>query len=303
MLIEGPGVNFRFSRGWRVHRFRHSSPCRVGVKYSLSGKSGAQRSIPICARLPRRSAPRRNSRLSRRLPLSGSNTRNPRRHRTTQPALAHLPAPKNAARCAALNSPCMRTQLLSLLAHNLDRTTIHQEEVGWGCPKLSDLPVLFVCLLVVAKNATAQSDYQVLSLSSPGTIAGTVKWSGALPRIPTFTINKDPEICDPESHKTRDLERLIVGPQGGVANTVVFLRNISRGKAMDLPEPRRSLDQKHCRYEPHILLVSQSAVLRMKSSDATLHTVHMDGAALTICPSPSPTRSFLVQCPQQGWLT
>ena len=43
MLIEGPEVDFRFSRGWRVHRFRHPSPCRVGVKYSLSGKSGAQR--------------------------------------------------------------------------------------------------------------------------------------------------------------------------------------------------------------------------------------------------------------------
>src|SRR5439155_22082044 len=101
-------------------------------------------------------------------------------------------------------------------------------------------------LLAVVGNATAQSNYQVVSLNNPGTIAGTVKWSGPLPRIPSFTINKDPEICDPESHKTRDLERLIVGSQGGVSNTVVFLRNISRGKAMDLPEPRRVLDQKRC---------------------------------------------------------
>jgi hypothetical protein len=119
-----------------------------------------------------------------------------------------------------------------------------------------------------------------------GTIAGVVKWSGPLPRIPTFTINKDPETCDPESHKTRDLERLIAGPLGGVANTVVFLRNISRGKAMDLPEPRHFLDQKYCRYGPHILLVPQSAVLHMKSSDATLHTVHMDGAATYNLPFP-----------------
>jgi hypothetical protein len=40
-----------------------------------------------------------------------------------------------------------------------------------------------------------------------------------------------PEICDPESHKTRDLERMIVGPESSVANTVVFLKNISSGKA------------------------------------------------------------------------
>ena len=52
-------------------------------------------------------------------------------------------------------------------------------------------------------------------------------------------ISKDPQVCDPESLKTRDLERLIIGTQHGVANTVVYLKNITSGKAMDLPEPRR----------------------------------------------------------------
>lgn len=146
--------------------------------------------------------------------------------------------------------------------------------------------VLCVCWFAVAEIATAQSNYQVVPLRNPGTIKGTVKWSGPLPRIPTFAINKDPEICDPESKKTRDLERLIVGPQGGVANSVVFLRNISSGKAMDIPEPRRFMDQKHCRYEPHILLVPENGPIQIKSSDATLHTVHMDGAATYNLPFP-----------------
>jgi len=110
--------------------------------------------------------------------------------------------------------------------------------------------------------------------------------SGPLPRIASFPINKDQGICDPESHKTRDLERLMVGPQGGVANSVVFLKNISSGKAMDIPEPRRFLDQKLCRYEPHILLVPQNGLLKMNRSDATLHTVHMEGAATYNLPFP-----------------
>src|SRR3989454_9324594 len=141
-------------------------------------------------------------------------------------------------------------------------------------------------LLASAVNAAAQSGYQVVSLNSSGTIVGTVKWSGPLPRLATYPITKDPAICDPESHKTRDLERLIVGPQGGVANTVVFLKNISSGKAINLPEPKRFLDQKHCRYEPHILLVAQDAELQIKSSDPVLHTVHMDGAATYNLPFP-----------------
>src|SRR6266436_1367321 len=133
--------------------------------------------------------------------------------------------------------------------------------------------------LIVAVEAAAQSGYQVVQLTQTGTISGTVKWSGTLPRIASFPIDKDPQVCDPDSHKTRDLERLIVGPQNGVANTVVYLKDISRGKAMDIPEPRRSLDQKQCRYEPHILLVLENGPLQLKSSDPVLHTVHMDGAA------------------------
>jgi hypothetical protein len=155
-------------------------------------------------------------------------------------------------------------------------------------------------LLAVAGNAAAQSNYQVVSLGSVGTIAGAVKWSGPLPRIPTFSINKDPEVCDPESHKIRDLERLIVGPQGGVANTVVFLKDVSQGKAMDIPERRHFLDQKRCRYEPHILLVPQDAELRMKSSDATLHTVHMDGAATYNLPFPFTDRVIARNMPTAG---
>ena len=89
-----------------------------------------------------------------------------------------------------------------------------------------------------------------------------------------------------DGKKTASLERLIVGPEGGVANTIVYLKNISAGKGMDLPEQRRHLDQKHCRYIPHILLVPQNAELQMQSSDATLHTIHMDGAASFNLPFP-----------------
>jgi hypothetical protein len=145
-------------------------------------------------------------------------------------------------------------------------------------------------LLIVANGAAAQSSYRVVPLTRTGTISGTVKWSGPLPPAATFAINKDNAVCDPESHGMRDLERLIVAPQGGVANTVVFLKNISSGKAMDVPEPRRLLNQRRCRYEPHILLVPQSAPLQMKSSDPVLHTIHMDGAATYNLPFPFPNQ-------------
>src|ERR1700733_3884078 len=145
-------------------------------------------------------------------------------------------------------------------------------------------------LLVAACAAFAQSDYRVISVSNGGTISGTGKWAGPLPHDLDFPVTKDPQICDPDFKKTADLERLIIGPQGGVANTVVYLNNISRGKALELPEQRRHLDQKHCRYIPHILLVPEGTALQMQSSDATLHTIHMDGAASFNLPFPFPNQ-------------
>jgi len=139
------------------------------------------------------------------------------------------------------------------------------------------LVAMLVLLLALGSQAFAQ-DYQVVEVSQGGTISGTVKWAGPVPAITKLPVTKDNQICDPENRKVRDLERLIISAGGGVENTVVFLRNIQRGKAWDIPEARQTVDQHTCRYQPHILLVPDNAKLRMKSSDATLHTLHMSGA-------------------------
>ena len=159
-----------------------------------------------------------------------------------------------------------------------------------GLQRLFSFTLFLTFVLAATAMAFAQSDYKVVTVSNGGTVSGTVKWSGPVPHALDFPVTKDQQICDPESKKTVDLERLIVGPQGGLANTVVYLKNISSGKALELPEQRRHLDQKHCRYVPHILLVPQNAILDMRSSDATLHTVHMDGAATFNLPFPFPNQ-------------
>jgi len=140
--------------------------------------------------------------------------------------------------------------------------------------------LLALLVIVLAPElSAAQASYQVVSVENGGSIKGTVKWQGASPHLVASEINKDQQVCDPLGQKHRDLERLLIAPNGGVANTVVFLRNITRGKAMDLPAPRRFLNQKNCRYEPHILLVPLQATLTVRDSDPLLHTVQMTGSA------------------------
>jgi hypothetical protein len=147
--------------------------------------------------------------------------------------------------------------------------------------------ILLAASCIFAAAAAAQADYTPIKVEDGGTITGTVKWTGPQPKIPKLPITKNIDVCDPDAQKTRDLERIVINPEGnGVANTVVFLRGVTRGKAMDLPEARATLDQRTCRYVPHILLVPQGATLKIKSSDPVLHTVQMFGVATNNVPFP-----------------
>jgi hypothetical protein len=153
------------------------------------------------------------------------------------------------------------------------RMNIRKKHMGPG------LTLLFFMAVACTGRASAQSEYTTIRVENPGTITGTIKWTGPVPKIPKLPITKNADICDPNSTKTRDLERLLIDSDGGVENTVVFLKDITKGKAMDLPEARQRLEQKNCRYIPHIMLVPQNGNLEIKSSDPILHTVHMSGAA------------------------
>ncbi len=135
-------------------------------------------------------------------------------------------------------------------------------------------------------QSSTESPYQVVDVQAGGSISGTVKWSGPVPKIPHLPITKDVKICDPAGESTRDLQRLIIGPEGGIANTVVYLTNVTRGKDWDLPPSERTLDQRTCAYIPHILLVPVGGEMQIKSSDPILHTVHMIGAASYNLPFP-----------------
>lgn len=138
----------------------------------------------------------------------------------------------------------------------------------------------------VAQDVKPDAGYETERVIDGGTITGVVKWSGQIQKDLPLPITKNADVCDPSKQQMRNLERLEIAPDGGVANTVVYLKNIVKGKAMDLPVARQTLDQKSCRYEPHILLVPKEGALQMKNSDPILHNIHMVGAAVYNLPFP-----------------
>jgi hypothetical protein len=170
----------------------------------------------------------------------------------------------------------------------------------WNNGNVASGVVLLLVVILSTGRAAAQAEYVTIEVADAGTIDGTVRWTGPTPKISKLPITKNADVCDPESRKTRDLERLLINSDGGVANTVVYLKDITRGKQMDLPAERQHLDQKHCRYVPHILLVPQGGPLQIRSSDPILHTVHMAGAAANNIPFPFQNQDIPVPMRRSG---
>jgi len=100
------------------------------------------------------------------------------------------------------------------------------------------------------------------SESGDGIIAGRVILTGAAPEMKII----------PGSPQVKD-ESIVVGPRGGLKNVVVFLEDAPRSTFV-LPNPA-VLDQVKCVYVPHVLAVQTGQTLRIKSSDAMLHNVHL----------------------------
>ncbi|MBI2962564.1 MAG: carboxypeptidase regulatory-like domain-containing protein [Deltaproteobacteria bacterium] len=123
-------------------------------------------------------------------------------------------------------------------------------------------------LLCAAGAATAAPSYQAGEIQNAGAIVGEVTYDGPPPPPRTLAVTKDQEVCGQGAPS----ESLVVGRDGKVANAVVSIVGITRGKPMPTLEP--VLDQKGCRYLPHVLLAPAGETIRVRNSDGILHNVH-----------------------------
>lgn len=108
-------------------------------------------------------------------------------------------------------------------------------------------------------------------LDHPGLIQGTVRWNGPPPVVPPTAVGVggNPELCG----ATQGDPTLVVGADGGVANAVLWLSDIARGAAPDLRPV--TVDQRGCRYEPHVLALPVGAELTFGNGDhGLMHNVH-----------------------------
>jgi plastocyanin len=112
------------------------------------------------------------------------------------------------------------------------------------------------------------SAYDGGPLTDGGTIEGFVQVLGEVTPLPPQPVYKHLRECG----KTVPDERLVVGEKAGLQNVVVTLDGVTQGKP--LPAAPVVLDNRGCRFVPHVLTACVGQSLHLVNQDAFLHDAH-----------------------------
>jgi hypothetical protein len=105
-------------------------------------------------------------------------------------------------------------------------------------------------------------------LLGAGLVHGRITYFGRAPAPRKLIVTKDLQVCG----ATRDEEIFAIGKGGGVKEVVVYLSGDNLGEP---PDPAMiTLDQKGCRYLPHVQIAPLHSTVQVKTSDPVFHNVH-----------------------------
>jgi plastocyanin len=105
----------------------------------------------------------------------------------------------------------------------------------------------------------------------PGVIAGTAIFQGTAPPPRPLRTDSDP-LCKPEPGATSEV--LLVGPENGLQNVFVYVKDGLGARSYPVPTTPAVLDQQGCRYVPHVFGVQVGQTVNITNSDAALHNVN-----------------------------
>jgi plastocyanin len=110
-----------------------------------------------------------------------------------------------------------------------------------------------------------------LQAASAADITGTVTLNGKPPEEKIIDMSSIADCSKAHSEPVKT-QFYVVGPNGGLKDVVVAIRNVSGKSTGDSAEPL-VLDQKGCEYVPYIAAVQTGQKIVIKNSDPVLHNV------------------------------
>jgi plastocyanin len=115
---------------------------------------------------------------------------------------------------------------------------------------------------------------QKVDLATAGDVKGVVTLDGTAPKNEPIKMNADP-VCVKEAKGPQLQETFAVGGDGkSLANVFVYVKDGLGSYVYDPPTAMATIDQKQCRYRPHVFGVRVGQEIEIVNSDPTLHNIH-----------------------------
>jgi plastocyanin len=108
--------------------------------------------------------------------------------------------------------------------------------------------------------------------ATAGTITGRVTFAGTAPTLPALRMDSDPN-CSQQG-ATAPNESVVVGSNGALQNVFVYVKDGLGNLRFPVPSTAVVLDQRGCRYVPHVLGAQVGQTVEIVNSDPTLHNIH-----------------------------
>lgn len=113
--------------------------------------------------------------------------------------------------------------------------------------------------------------FTAAEVQAGGRIAGIITLRGSPPDSAKLPVLSDLSVCGSPVLS----EELVISKKGGIKNVVVTLRGpFETRKSYPIPSGGFVLDQKDCRFQPHVMIVAKDQALTVWNSDRILHNFH-----------------------------
>lgn len=169
-----------------------------------------------------------------------------------------------------------------------------------------------------AKSAGAASQaYTTVDPATAATVHGTITFAGKAPAPGDIDMSADPACQFADRGRGPAMSEQYVVNNGKLANVYLYIKEGLEGKNFAPLQAPAVLDQKGCRYHPHVLGMMAGQPLRILNSDPATHNVHpspkVDGNHewnISQMPKGDPVEKTFtqpeimmpVQCNQHNWM-
>ncbi|MCI0489067.1 MAG: carboxypeptidase regulatory-like domain-containing protein [Blastocatellia bacterium] len=158
--------------------------------------------------------------------------------------------------------------------------------------RLSAISLMFVltAFLIVGCNGGGEKNGEPANsgkkeyapTGDEGTITGTIAFEGTAPARKTIPMGLNDANC--ATIPGEKLTENVIVKDGKLANVFVFIKGGPAGDySFKTPSEAATLDQKGCRYHPHVFGVQTGQTIKILNSDNTTHNIH---------PSPKNNKEF-----------